>query len=86
MFVSDSEEMEDKEAKFASESLTQIIPNKGPAEEQKEDVISDQDTEETIEENEDKKSDGTRKKEELPTSPAQTGAEPTPMNYFFLPI
>lgn len=76
--------METEEAKFADESSTQIIPHKPPAEEQKQDVISDQDTEKTIEETEKekeaKKSDGMREKGELPTSSGQTGAETPSMN------
>ncbi|XP_039455997.1 THO complex subunit 2-like isoform X2 [Oreochromis aureus] len=75
----ESEKMEDEEAKSADESSTQIIPHKPPAEEQKQDVISDQDTEKTIEETEkekeEKKSDGMREKGELPTSSAQTDSE-----------
>ncbi|XP_039861683.1 uncharacterized protein LOC120717609 isoform X3 [Simochromis diagramma] len=72
----ESEKMEDEEAKFADESSTQIILHKPPAEEQKQDVISDQDTEKTIEETkkekEEKKSDGMREKGEPPTSSGQT--------------
>lgn len=83
-FFSESEKMEDEEAKFADESSTQIILHKPPTEEQKQDVISDQDTEKTIEETkkekEEKKSDGMREKGELPTSSGQTGAETTSMN------
>lgn len=81
---SESEKMENEEAKFADESSTQIIPHKPPAEEQKQDVISDQDTEKTIEETEKekeaKKSDGMREKGELPTSSGLTGAETPSMN------
>ncbi|XP_019207980.1 protein IWS1 homolog [Oreochromis niloticus] len=94
----ESEKMEDEEAKSADESSTQIIPHKPPAEEQKQDVISDQDTEKTIEETEkekeEKKSDGMREKGELPTSSGQTDSEeetdeeahPATKTSIFLPL